>query len=488
MSAFIRNLAMAKQAEKKAGLRTSHLVVLVAASTLFSACAGINWPPAQPLNRGIQIRREPQASTMTLPSLDSTSSEPVLAAILRAAETRAPAVLAAAARTKSGQDGFDLARSEYWGEISLFVRDTQFANKRVIVPLSPPINIGSLPFDDNVVDVGLSGRLNLDLSGRIGANTRKAGWSRDATAFLEKNTRLTVLHAAATFYRDLQRIDGLETALEQQRRSLAAQVNIAIESVKLGRLAEVEQHRLEAALARVQGDLATLKSRRVAAKANLEAILAGPQIPQIPRPGVLPPIFAPSIELVADRPDLQAALAQLYAAGEAEEVALSRYKPELFLEGRLEHLAGADVQGNTIGQVSIGLEMPLFSGGRRAALLGIARSKRREALEELHRLEETARADYFTAQALNDSARTRYLAAKTGSEAAEKTAVSQRERFKIGRLSAADLVDTEAALARARGELSIAKVDVLAAVDLMHLTVGLEPMSYPSTQKKEVRP
>lgn len=407
------------------------------------------------------------------------ADEPLLAQLLADVEAYAPRLQAARASADAEAAAQQRARSRYFGELDLFARDSHFNDPRLTRSISPPVNINTLPFDDNQIGYGVNARLPLDVNGRITAQFRAARGSAAAAAAAADDELLRLLNDAARLYRGLQRIAGQRDALEKQSAALEAHLRVAAAAIRVGRIAKVERLRLVAEQQGVQSQLAALQGKEAGLRARLGALLgreryekpvaAAADIPEAPE----------AAGAVAARPDVVAARQRVSAAEASIRAARADRLPALNVNATWERNQGYDgAGGDATWQLLVQAEVPVFDGGGRRAEVSQARAKRLAAQQQLAALRDASRAEVFSAQADWKAARARHAASRAAVTAALETARIQRDRFEAGRLSAADLVDAEAALAAARSDLSTALADWWQADDAWRLALGNTPAAY----------
>jgi len=179
-----------------------------------------------------------------------------------------------------------------------------------------------------------------------------------------------------------------------------------------------------------------------------------------------------------ERPDVKA-LSQRREAASAN-VALRKAErwPELSATAQFQRNQGYQAAGATTWFLGFQLEMPFWDGGRRRAQVRQAMALEESARHAVEEAKENAAAEVQAALAGWEAARARRRAATAGLDYALKTQKIQAQRFEAGRLSAADLVDAEAELARARSEATTALVSWWLSDDALRLAMGLEPKAY----------
>jgi len=416
-----------------------------------------------------------------------------LADVLMRVNARAPALEAAFAEARAAGFTARSVRARYRGELALFIRDSHFNDPRLVTPLSPPVDIATIPFDDDQLGYGAVFALPLDVNGGIGAHVKSARRAEEAAGSAAEDLRLRLLNLAATLYRELQRLDGRQQALFAQRAALAAHIKVAEAAVNVGRLAPVERLRLSAELKDVEGELAGVSGSVLSVRARIAELMAmdeydDPIVPPEPPPDV--PAWSETS--AQGRPDIQAAEANAASAQEEARGFLAERFPDLVLAGTWQRDRGYDTDTFETWQVSLAVRWNIWDGGGRRADVLAARERQVAAVRQVRARQLQANAEFRAARARLDAAQARIEAAREGLAAAEETAAIQAARFKAGRLSAADLVDAEAALSTARAEAAISLADWWNAYDDLRLALGKPPAALEGASQaegnEEVRP
>ena len=399
--------------------------------------------------------------------------------ILLQVEQNTPALQASHARTKARQAALRREKSGYFGEIDALVKSSNYNDARLINPITFPVNMQADLFDDHQVGYGVTGRLPLDINGRIMARVKAADKELTAALAQEGNVRLQVLHTAADFYHNLEGLKALEQALEKQIEALTAHIRVVAAAIAAGRVAPVEKLRLVADQEAVKGKLATLQGNEQGIRARLAALMGAvsffdPVAPVVNKPVAL----SAQEEKISNRPDIQAVTSSGEAADSRVRAAIATRLPALNLDGSWIQNQGFNGEGDDTWALFATLQLPLWDGGGRRAAVEEARSNRQVLRHQLAALRNQARAEVVAAQAARKAARISYQASIASIKAARETERIQSDRFAEGRLSAADLVDTEAALAAARSSSAVALASWWQAGDHLRRALGLEPSQY----------
>ena len=405
-----------------------------------------------------------------------------LSEILQQVEKNTPALQAAHARTRAQQSALKREKSSYFGEIDALAKSSNYDDARLINPTTFPVNMTADVFDDNQIGYGITGRLPLDINGRITARVKAADKELAAALAGEGNVRLQVLHSAADLYHSLEGIKGLEQALRKQIEALTAHIRVVTVAISAGRVAPVEKLRLVADQEAVKGKLAAIKGNEQGIRARLAALMGVSSFADpVALAGNKPTIFSSPVGEIDNRPDIQVIESKGEAADARVRAAFASRLPSLNLDGSWLQNQGLNGEGDDTWALFATLQLPLWDGGGRRAAVEEARSSRLAIRHDLAALRNTARAEVVAAQADWQAARAGYQAATASVKAAKETERIQSDRFSEGRLSAADLVDAEAALASARSNKALALTAWWQAGDHLRRALGREPSAYHQT-------
>jgi TolC family type I secretion outer membrane protein len=201
----------------------------------------------------------------------------------------------------------------------------------------------------------------------------------------------------------------------------------------------------------------------------------------------LPQALTMSIEAlidraIADRPDLMAQASEIRAADEEVRAAKSEYLPSFGLSANgAQTSVWPTVDNGKLGQASeptwsvqLGVEWRLFDGGARKNQLAMARSKSREARDEMREKQDAATREVWTAYIGFRTATRKQQAAQALLESANSSYSASLDAYKYGVKNLIDVVTAEKQLAQARLSGVSARSDLfLQAVDLEFVTGNL---------------
>ena len=428
------------------------------------------------------------AVLLCLPGMVSAQS---LGEVLHQVEQKAPQLHAASARENASSAGINVAKSQYWGHAEVFGQTTHYNDDRLVNPISFPPALSRDLFDKNTYGYGTTFTLPVDIDGRIAARVHAQEHLSQAASEDVRQTRLSLFAQTANVYRALQRLDGVKRALDRQLKALQENQKITATSVRVGRVARVELLRIEAEVQSVEGQLAGLAGDEFQLRASLGALLdirsfSGPVDTLLNTP---PHETASENEtLLEKRPDLMSAKSITRAEDENLKGAKREYLPSLSLHAEVMRNQGYTANGDNIWSATGQLTWQFWDGGRRFANMDRVNANREVAIQQYRRVFNQATAELASAQAGWKAASLQYQAAISGLNAARETERIQADRFAVGRISAADFVDAEAALARARSDHTTALANWWLADDQLHLARGQAPLAYQAHAKQKEKP
>jgi len=405
-----------------------------------------------------------------------------LGSLLHQVEQKAPQLHAASARADASSAGIRIAKSQYWGHGEVFGQTTHYNNDRLVNPIAfPPVLTRSL-FDQNTYGIGAAYTLPLDVDGRIAAKVHAQEHLSRAAHQSVAQTRLALFAQTVSLYRGLQRLEGVKQAHLAHLKALQGHQKVTAISVEVGRVAAVELLRIEAEIKSVEGLLAGLNGDEVRLRATLGALLnQGVFADKIESLSVAPPSQVSSQdsdEALKNRPDLMAANSITRAENENLKGAKREWLPNLSLRAETLRNQGYTATGANTWSVGAQISWQFWDGGRRFANSDRASANKEAARQQYQRTLNQARAELQSAMAGWQSASLQYQAAISGLKSATETERIQSDRFSSGRISAVDLIDAEAALARARADHTTALASWWLADDQLYLARGHAPLAY----------
>ena len=402
--------------------------------------------------------------------------------ILRNIEQQAPLLQSARANADASKAGIDIAKSQYWGDAQVFGQANHYNNDRLVNPISFPPTLTQSLFDNDIYGYGASFNLPLDIDGRIASKVQKNELLNQAAVQNIQQTRLVLFAQAVSLYRGMQQLKGVKQALNLQLDALKEHYKTSKAAVNVGRMAKVELLRIDAEMKSVEGKLAGLAGDEVRLRSGIAALIDSPSYTESITSLYKPPhktlLNSDINKLINTRPDIKAARKLMQASDKNLLGAKKEWLPKLSFRADTLHNQGDTAIGQNNWNVGVQLKWEFWDGGRRSANIDKAHAGKIAVARQYQNLFNQARAQIKTAQAHWKSASQQYDAAAAGIKSAIKTEQIQSDRFNEGRLSAVDLIDAEASLARSRSEKISALANWWLADDQLLIARGLPPSDY----------
>jgi len=422
-------------------------------------------------------------SMLLICSMPSVASAAGLGTILHQVEQTAPQLHAANAKEAASNAGVKLAKSQYWGHAELVTQTTHYNNDRLVNPMSyPPVVRRSL-YDNNTYGYGAAYTLPIDIDGRIKAKVNAQKYLHQAASNSAKQTRLSLFGQAVALYRGLQRLEGVKQALQEQHKALLGHQKVTKTAVRVGRIAAVELLRIEAELKSVEGQLAGLTGDEARLRSSLATLLniqyfneSVEKLDKVPTTNLIQDLN--NNKALLNRPDLAAAKSLIRAEDENVKGANREWLPNLSLRAEIMRNQGFTASGANTLNLNAQLSWQFWDGGRRFAHTDLEKANREIARQQYQDVLNQAQAELTSAQANWQAATLQYKATTAGLESSTETERIQSDRFASGRISAVDLIDAEASLARARADHTSALANWWLADDQLYLAIGKEPSAY----------
>jgi len=420
--------------------------------------------------------------------MPSTLFASELGILLHQVEQAAPQLQVASARAGASAAGIRVAKSQYWGHAETFAVTTHYNNDRLVNPIGFPSVLTRSLFDQNTYGFGAAYTLPIDIDGRITAKVNAQEHLSQAANQSVAQTRLSLFAQTVSLYRGLQRLEGVKQSHLAHLKALQGHRKVTAVSVRVGRVAAVELLRIEAEIKSVEGLLAGLSGDEVRLRAMLGTLLNQSTFSD----AVEGLNVAPSEKLSSDgsdealknRPDLLAANSVTRAENENLKGAQREWLPNLSLRAETVRNQGYTASGANTWSVGAQLSWQFWDGGRRFANSDRAQANKEVARQQYQSILNQAKAELLSAEAGWQAASEQYQAATSGLKSATETERIQSDRFNNGRISAVDLIDAEASLARARADRTAALANWWLADDQLYLAEGNDPSAYAQSGDK----
>lgn len=349
-------------------------------------------------------------------------------------------------------------------------------------------------FSDTIYSGDLVVRMPLFAGGRLINEARAAKLlSQAAQHRLGRTREELVFNVTSVFYSILAQEQLIES-LAFSREALDSHLKRVNELIAAQKAAKVDRLRTEVRLADVQQRIVAERNTLSVQKqlfANLMGVEATSRT--LGLQGTLDESTTRSLsqeEGVAaaftNRPDYLAARKELEAQAKRVDVARGAHSPTVGLFGAYggrwasDPTEQLDAEGQVLsgdnsedaGRVGIGIEIPLFQGGRIRARVKEEHAKLAAAQERLHKQELQIRLEVETAILNFGSASERVQTLRKSVEQAEESLRIERQKYELGKGAIVDVLDAQAALLEAETNYYRALADVHIARAQIELATG----------------
>lgn len=327
---------------------------------------------------------------------------------------------------------------------------------------------GGIPFDTEQIaySANLSARWDADIFGQLRAQERAAIARIDAASASAAAVRIALLGEIAASVTDWRVINARAAALQDDAAAAIQLADLAQTREEAGISPGFDRVRAEAAVSASRSRLAALRSERVRLVGRLITLtgLTGAEVNAALQQGgpalqpLSPPPSLPS-ELLANRPDVAAAAAEL-AASDAELAAAARARfPKLTLSAVAGLLAfdPGDLfdEDSIVGTLAAGVAAPLLDFGRIEAEIDGAAAQKRAAFQAYRGAVFTALGDAEAAYGLIASADAEAALAARERDELQRAASLANTRYRAGLSSFLEVLEARRA-ADASGERAAA--------------------------------
>lgn len=287
-----------------------------------------------------------------------------------------------------------------------------------------------------------------------------------------RGTESAIFSQVVATYMDVLRNQAIVGLRANQVDVLSVNVEATSDRFEIGDLTRTDVAQSQSRLALAQGDLRTAEANLIAARENYVALVGEAPTdlqPPPPLPG-LPGSVADAVDVaLAQNPDLIAAKERADAADYDIDVVGAGRLPRVsvVLGGDYQNFLGSlpgqpgsvigPVQTTTAAQGGIALSVPLFQGGRPAALERQAQARASAALENVVAAERDVIAQVRSAWSSWQAALAIIRSSQVAVEAAELSLEGVRAENSIGNRTILDVLNAEQELLTARVQLVTAR-------------------------------
>lgn len=410
------------------------------------------------------------------------AGEPAARLTLREAVERAlssyPAVAAARNEREAAAHRLGEAEASKLPTIAAGASGIHYDKPAVVTPIHG-FSLGTFPdFDRDLVQ----GAITLDYAitdggQRAGSIRQRGALLAAADAALDGAEQATAARVAITFLRTLTLENTLAahelriTALEAERQRVSMHLEV-------GRAAEVELRRVEAALAAARAERERIVATLDTARGDLGRFIG--EEPASLAPLALSDRQPPSSDALreaalAASPDVLQATQALAASEAALTVVRALHRPKLRAIGRVLELGSAAGNFETEWNAGLMLSVPLFEGGAATEREAAASAARDAAAERLRLAQLAAEADLDRALAALRESRARVSSLEEAVGASREVVRIEKLRREAGVGIETDYLSAEADLLAARAQLGEAgNAEIAARVELARITGSLD--------------
>jgi multidrug efflux system outer membrane protein len=321
---------------------------LLIAAAFAAALAGCTTTPTSPPQLDLPPASADSASPAALSRWWTAFADPTLDKLIDEAVANNLDVRAAITRVETARAQVKLSQADLYPTVDLGVD----ANRsRATQAGSNPLPFGFSPYA-NDYRVGLQASYEVDLWGKFRTATRAAQSDLVASQYARETVRTVVAADTARFYFNLLAADAQLALFEDTLKTRIQSVELQTDRYQAGIIGNYDLRTAEAERASVVADIALAKRAVVEFESALTVLLGrSPRevfAPQLARDVAMArltdvptlPSGLPS-DLLARRPDIRQAEAQLAAASMRIDVARADYFPAVSLTGLFGTEAGA---------------------------------------------------------------------------------------------------------------------------------------------------
>lgn len=444
-------------------MRRLHLIGVAMLPLALAACASVPdiATPTPELPRA--FFHTPETATSTALAALMPQADPAYAALSQAALAGAPSLAQAAARIDAARAGARGAGAE---RLPNLTADASTRRNRINpAQFGQAGQQGFIPREQTSYGANINASWDIDLFGRLKAQERAALARIDAATAQAQGVRLALLAEIAASVIDWRVLDARAAAIEADAAAARQLANLAKVREDAGIAPGFDRVRAEAAAsasatrqaaldserARLIGRLVTLTAQDAAA---VRAALAQPASTLTPQ---LAPASLPS-DLLANRPDVAAAAANL-AASDADLAAAARARfPRITLSGVIGLLAfdpSALFDDSIVGSLTGAIAGPLLDFGRVGAQIDGAAADKRAAFAAYRGAVYQALGDAEAAYGVVTAADAEATLAVTQRDQLNRAAAIAETRYRAGLASFLEVLEARRA-ADASGEAAAA--------------------------------
>jgi outer membrane protein len=395
-----------------------------------------------------------------------------------------PTLAAAAAAEAEARARLGEAQAARLPDIQLRGSATQYQKPTLVSPIHAFQAGQTPPFDETLLQAGVTGRYTLFDGGARGAHIDQARWQLEASAAASRGHEdAIVAQVVATYSRVLGRGLTLE-AHERRLAALEAELDRVEQVRAVGRAADLEVFRVSAALASARAAREGVAEALDMAERDLARLVGAD--PDETRAARLEPLRLVD-RGVADRdalvaralrasPALEHARHQFAAADAAVGAARSARSPRVEAVGNILGFGSAAGHFTNEWNAGVQLVLPLFNGGATGQRIARARAARDAAAEQGRSVELQIRGELDRALSALREASARLISLDSAILQFTEVVRIEKLRLETGTGTQTDYLAAEADLLAARASVAdLQYAEVVAQVEVARVTGSLDP-------------
>ncbi len=399
-----------------------------------------------------------------LPALALQSAGPATADTLREALAAAyrtnPTLQAARAQQRGIDETVPIEKAAGLPNVSSDTSYTEFVKKSDNNFTSP----------DRVVNVGVQLGVPIYSGGAVKNSVKAAKTRVEAGQAGLRGTESAIFSQVVAAYMDVILQEAVVRLNRSQVDVLAVNLEATSDRFEIGDLTRTDVAQSDARLALARGDARTAEANLVSARESYirlvghppEQLAPPPPLPNLPASAdeAVAPALEYNPDIIAAREDANAAEFDIDVAGSTRLPKLSLYSQGAYNDyfGTLGGPTSSNfAQTEKTAQVGAALSIPLFQGGRPAALRRQAQAFAQAAMEQEIAVERDVIAQTRAAYSSWLAARELIVSTQSAVEAAELSLEGVRAENSVGNRSILDILDAEQELLSARVRLVTAR-------------------------------
>ncbi len=459
------------------------LTAVLLSSAIISGCTILDHTDAYPPMPQQNVNKDaldPPVKTET-----KSLKEPItLAHAIDIALANNPRLAASSYYVQAAKAQHDIAIGEILPKLDLVGSYSSFREDRLIKPRRPGTS-EVLQFTDQLASNDIVLKMPLFMGGQLINEIRATKLLQVATEHrLARDKEELVFNISSVFYSILSQIHVIKS-LEFSQKTLQEHKKRVGELIQALKAARVDQLRTEVRLADLEQQLAR-EQNVLAIENRVLCNLMGLQkeaFEHVSVTGKLSIHETSALDVeeslanaLRQRNDYLAERAALEAQAKRVDASRGRYLPTLNLEGSYGNRWDANSTNNNddVGSVVVGINFPIFAGGRINAKVRQERSILAAFQNKLHDLELQIRLDVETAILNMASSHKRVKATEKSIEQAQESLRIECEKYDFAKGSITDVLDAQSALLDSQMNYYRALADYNTSLAQYRLAVGEE--------------